>query len=155
MSSRGVAPAVGVVLLILVVVALAGVTVALVPNVSDGEVTTFDVSLSVYDARGWVLDMRHEGGDAVDLESVGFQVSVDGTPLEHQPKVPYFAHRGFGRPGTGPFNLWSDNRWSAGERGTITVASTNSPPISEGSRVVVRIVHDGQILAEVSATASA
>lgn len=155
MPSRGIAPVLRVALLALVVVALAGVTIALVPMSSDAEVTTLDVSLTADpDPYGGTLTLRHEGGDPVDLEAITVRVFVDGDPLSKQPKVPYFSHPGFISGGTGPFSISTDDVWSPGERGSITIASTNDPTIEPSARVTIRILHDDRLLVETSAVAS-
>lgn len=154
MSSRGIAPVVGVALLVLVAVAMAGVTMAVVPGGTGPTPATVAVSLEVVEGDGWELRLRHEGGDAIDLEAVSVVVLVDGEPLAHQPRVPYFSHRGFRSGGTGPFSTSTDDTWSPGEAGTIKVAYANTPRIEADSRVTVRIRRDGRVLAETSAIAS-
>lgn len=160
MSSRGLAPVVGVVLLTLVTVGLAGVTVAIVTAGSDGATTadSFDVSLSVtYDEEkeNWALTLRHTGGDPVDLEDLTLRILVNDEPLIHQPTLPVSGAKGFNGFAAGVFNAKSDNRWSPTERGTLWIAGTNSPTIESGDRVIVRLRREDRVLAERTAIASA
>jgi hypothetical protein len=134
------------------VVGVAVGAVALEPLAAVDERTTAAVSLTV---DGDALAFVHRGGPTLRVAALELVVSVDGTPLRHQPPVPFFAARGFRSGPTGPFNSGSDGRWSAGERAALTVASTNRPAITPGATVSVRLVVDGRTVATVSARATA
>lgn len=99
------------------------------------------------------LVLTHRAGQPVDVRRLDVAVRVDGTPLRHQPPVPFFSARGF-RPGpTGPFNAAADPTWEVGERASVRVASTNQPPVVAGARVTVTLRYDGRRLATLTATA--
>ena len=92
-------------------------------------------------------------GAAVDVRRLTVRVRVDGTPLAHQPPIPFFSARGF-RPGpTGPFNAGADPTWGSGERASFRVASTNRPSVDAGDRVTVELRRGGRRLVVLSATA--
>jgi hypothetical protein len=107
-------------------------------------------SLSVDGER---LTLTNRAGGTVDVRRLDVVVRVDGTPLRHQPPVPFFSAPGF-RPGpTGPFNAAADPGWEPGERASLRVASTNRPSIRAGDRVTVELRHDGRRIVRLSATA--
>jgi hypothetical protein len=80
-------------------------------------------------------------------------VRIDGEPLAKQPPVPFFAAAGFESGPTGPFNAATDGTWRAGQTAAIRIASTNSPQLSDGAVVTVRIYTEHYRLASVRATA--
>jgi flagellin-like protein len=137
-TDRAVTPLVGTVLLVAVCVALAG-TVGLAIQATSTPDTPPRVRFEVTaDARGRIA-LTHMGGDSLDVNGMQVRVRVDGTPLDHQPPVPFFASRGFGSGPTGPFNSRSPDEWSTGERASFRVAATNDPRIDPGSRVEVSV----------------
>ena len=157
MSDRAVSSTVGVALLLVVTVVLAAtvgsVALASVPDETTLSTTTaatpVALSVSAADDR---LSFTHRAGRALDVDALTLHVTVDGTPLAHQPPVPFFSKTGF-RPGpTGPFNAASDGRWSVGETATFRVASTNSPSLEPGARVTVRVATDDRVVARLSTT---
>lgn len=95
-----------------------------------------DLSLAV-DAEADRLTLRHRAGDPLDVRRLTVRVRVAGSPLRHQPPVPFFATRGFRAGPTGPFNAAADPRWTAGEPASLRLASTNGPTVDPGDRVVV------------------
>jgi len=99
------------------------------------------------------LVVTHRAGEPLDVRRLDVIVRVDGTPLRHQPPVPFFAARGFGSGPTGPFNPAADPTWDAGERASLRVAATNRPPLVAGARVTVELRYDGRRLATLTATA--
>jgi hypothetical protein len=150
-TNRATASTVGVVLLVGLTVSLAAAvgaaTVASLPD--DGaSVTATSLSLSVSGDR---LTLTHRGGDALDVRTLRIRVSIDGTPLAHQPPVPFFAARGFRGGPTGPFNVASDPTWTAGESASVRLAETNHPSLAPGSRVVVRVFREGVVVAVLEA----
>lgn len=95
----------------------------------------------------------HTGGDRLDVRAVTVEIEVAGTPLTHQPPVPFFAARGFHGGPSGLFNSAADPHWSAGETAAVRLASTNHPGLTLGDRVVVRVTRDGSVIAEATTTA--
>lgn len=157
MSDRALSPVVAV-------VALVGVTVVLTAAVAAGTVALADensrtplddrstarvaFSLAVSDDT---VALRHEGGPPLSVRRLRLRVEVDGTPLRHQPPVPFFAARGFRSGPTGPFNAAADGTWSAGERASFAVAGTNDPSLADGRRVTVTVYGERGRLARLSA----
>lgn len=147
--ARAVAPVVGVVLLVVVtVVAAAGVatTVIAIDPKEPTDRVTLSVTAEASDDR---IAMRHDGGDAVDVREVSLTIGVNGEDLAHQPPIPYFAATGFVGAPTGPFNQGADPRWSAGERATLELASTNEPTIDPGDQVTVVLSKGDAVLGRV------
>lgn len=149
--ARASVPVVGVVLLLLLSVGLAASVGAVAldhaESVDDGG-TRAVLSLS---ASEETLQFVHRGGETLDVRRLGLRVRVDGTPLDHQPSVPFFSASGF-RPGpTGPFNSAADGDWTAGETASVIVAGTNDPELTVGSSVSVDVQYDGQPLVRLSA----
>jgi flagellin-like protein len=152
---RAVSPVVGVVLLLVLTVALAAVVTAaglgavgVVPDVGGRA----DLSLAV-DAEADRLTLRHRAGEPLDVGRLTVRVRVAGTPLRHQPPVPFFAAQGFRSGPTGPFNAAADPRWTAGEVASLRLASTNGPTIAPGDRVVVDVTVGGRRVATLAARA--
>jgi flagellin-like protein len=150
--SRGVTSVVGVVLLVaLTVLAAAALGAALSPDAGMAPPTT-RLSLAV-DPGTDRIELTHEGGATLQAESLRVRVRVDGDPLVHQPPVPFFAATGFAGGPTGPFNSASDGAWRAGETAAVELAGTNSPRITEGSRVTVTVATDRGVVTERTTTA--
>lgn len=154
LDRRAVAPVVGGVLLVaLTVVLAAAVGAAALGAAGDvpdpGGEGTVALSLSV-DAGPDRLTLVHRAGAPLDARQLRVRIRVAGTPLEHQPPVPFFAARGFRAGPTGPFNPAADPRWTAGERASLRLASTNAPGIDPGDRVVVRVAVDDRRVATLS-----
>ncbi|SDL99116.1 flagellin N-terminal-like domain-containing protein [Halogranum gelatinilyticum] len=153
-TERAVSPVVGVALVLVVTVCLAavvgaGVLATTTQLPEERSATPVALSLSVSGDR---LTLAHRGGRALDVSELGVTVAVDGTELRHQPPVPFFSARGFRAGPTGPFNVASDGSWSVGETASVELASTNSPQLTSGATVTVRIVADGRPVARLSAT---
>ncbi len=100
-----------------------------------------------------VLRFRHEAGPPIDVRTVSLRVTIDGTPVTHQPPIPFFAATGFAPGPTGPFNPAADPHWSVGERASLRLAATNHPPLHPGSVVAVTIVRDGLPIVRAETTA--
>ena len=147
--ARALSPVVGTVLLAAVTV-IAATTVGVVTTVEPGPVVpTAQVSVSA-DADSDRIALTHEGGETLEVSELSVTVPVDGETLDRQPPVPFFAARGFESGPTGPFNVASDDTtWSAGETGTVRLASTNDPQLTEGARVEVTVATDGGVVATV------
>jgi len=151
--SRATTPVVGVALLVAVtVVAAAAVGSAVLAVDRPDAPPRTALSLSA-DAGTDRIALRHEGGAALEVASLRVQVRVDGEPLAHQPPVPFFATTGFESGPTGPFNVATRDRWTAGEVAAVRLAGTNDPQLTPGATVRVRVYADGQQVADLTATA--
>lgn len=154
-TDRAATPVVGVAVLLAVTVCLVAVvaTGALAVVTSSGQQAT-DASAAAFSlsVRGDELTLTHEAGPSLAVDTLVVRVSVDGTPLRHQPPVPFFAARGFHGGPSGPFNPASDGRWSRGETATVRVAGTNAPALRPGRTVSVRLVRGDELLATLTAT---
>jgi len=149
--SRGVAPVVGVALLVVCTVALGG-AVALAADRPSDPPPTAAFALSA-DAAADRITVTHRGGDAVDVRDLTVRVTVDGEPIARQPPVPFFSAGGFHSGPTGPFNPAGGTTWRAGETASFRVATTNDPPIAPGDDVAVRLSVRGTTVATLAATA--
>lgn len=153
---RAVSPVIGLTLLIGVTVTLGTVIgIGLVdmgshPGEPSGPVA-IAVSASADDAT---IRFRHDGGRPIDVRAVSVRITIDGTPLTHQPPVPFFATTGFLSGPTGPFNPAADPIWTVGERARLRLSSSNQPAIRPGSTVSVTIVSEGIIVGSVRTTAT-
>lgn len=152
--ARAVSPVVGVALmLVLTVVAAAAVGTAVLAV--EPQEPPDRVALSIdADASENRIAITHAGGDALNVSAASMTISVDGRDLAHQPPIPYFAAEGFVGAPTGPFNEAADSRWSAGERGSLEIASTNEPTIEPGDRVTVVLSTERAVLGRASARAT-
>ncbi|EMA39541.1 type IV pilin [Halococcus hamelinensis] len=146
MSRRGVAPVVGVAVLVVVTLVLAAVIGAFVIGLGGADHTP--TAAITADRNGNEVVLTHAGGDSLDVNDLTVRVFVDGRALDHQPRVPAVGMTGFrGAPG-GPFNSRSDDTWSTGEVASVTIATTtNAPQPAAGSTVTVRIYADGEVVA--------
>ena len=160
MTPRGSAPVVGVVVLLAVGIALGGVVAAGAETVATatgtdlgestpGEAESIAVSLEL---DGDTIAVTHEAGPDLRVSRVRLVVAVGGTPLDHQPPVPFFAAQGFRAGPTGPFNVASDGVWATDETGSMRVASTNSPDLEAGRTVSVAVYVNDEQVAEVRGT---
>lgn len=105
------------------------------------------------DAKTNTVTLVHRGGDRLETDQVRLRIEINGTPLSEQPSVPFFSASGF-RPGpTGPFNPASDTTWTAGERASLRIASTNTPTMRPGAQVTVYLFVDNMQLFESTVTA--
>lgn len=153
-GDRGISPVVGTVAMVLVTVGLvvAGSTVVGSSALDPGSATT-PVMLSVTATDSGTIELSHDGGPPIDLESVTVHVSVDGQPLEEQPPVPFFSATGFAPGPTGAFNSASDDRFAVGETASVTVAGTNAPAIEAGSDVTVEFLRNDRVVASAGTSA--
>lgn len=148
---RGASPVVAVVLLVGVTVVCAAAVGSLLFG-QAGAITEpaprASLSLSVTDDR---ISLVHEGGDALDASQLRLRVGVNGTPLTHQPPVPFFSAQGFVPGPSGPFNSASDPTWTAGEVASFEVAGTNGPALEPGDEVTVEVYRGESMVASLSA----
>jgi len=148
MTDRAVTtgPPVGVVVALVLGTAVAAVGLGAMPATP----AVAGATLSVDGSR---LTLTHRAGEPVDVRRLDVVVRVDGTPLRHQPPIPFFATRGFESGPTGPFNAAADPTWDVGERASLRVATTNRPALVAGARVTIELRYDGRRLTTLSATA--
>lgn len=153
-DDRAVSPIVGVVLLVGITVVVAGAATGVLVGIAPpepGATVLVDVEA---DPSTDAVAVRHVHGDALDVSKLSVRLSIGEEPLEEQPPVPFFSAAGFDPGPTGPFNAASDGEWSAGESGTVRIASTNDPGrIEDGDRVDVTLVYDEHVIAEERTTA--
>jgi len=148
-TDRGIAPLVGVALLVFVSVALAAVVAGGLATVGADDpppAATLEVDA---DAGADRIAVTHGGGDAIDPGAVSLHVEIGGEELARQPPVPFFSARGFEPGPGGPFNSGWHGDWLAGETASLQVAATNEPGgIDEGETVRVVVKVDGRVLAD-------
>ena len=152
MSARASSSVLGVVLLTAVAV-LAAATVGATVSMATPEQpprAAFDLRVDPAADR---IAVVHRGGDRLRVDRIRVRVWIDDQPLAHQPPVPFFAAEGFEAGPTGPFNSAADGRWTAGERATVTLASTNTPSLHAGASVRVSVYRGEYRVAELRATA--
>jgi len=160
-ATRGTAPVVGIVALLAVGLLLGGVVAAGAEAVATA--TGQDIGADGADAPGSIavslrvegdtIALTHEAGPDLPISEVRVVIAVDGTALDHQPPVPFFAARGFHAGPTGPFNVASDGTWTAGETASVRVAGTNHPEPAPGRTVSVTIYVGDERVAAVRGTA--
>jgi FlaG/FlaF family flagellin (archaellin) len=153
-STRALTPVLGIALLTLVTVLAAAAVGAGLSGIGPAGETPPRVSLSA-SANASVdrITLAHTGGDVVSVSRLRVRITVDGQRLTHQPPVPFFAATGFESGPTGPFNTAADGQWAAGERATLTLASTNSPQLTPGATVRVDVYRGGHRIATATARA--
>ena len=153
--SRASAPAVGLVALVGLTVCLTAVvgavTAGLVGSVAVDEPVVLSIAVTSADDR---VTIGHRGGPSLDVRECAFSVSVDGTPLDHQPPIPFFAATGFRSGPTGAFNSATDGRLAVGTRASFRVAGTNAPGIEPGATVTVDVECGGRHVADLEAVAT-
>lgn len=152
MGSRALSPLLGTVLLVVLSVLLAATMGTVFGGAGIESTTTARFSASA-DAANDQISLTHEGGAALNSNALEIHVEVDGTPLEHQPPVPFFAASGFVSGPTGPFNNATTDEWIAGETGSFRLARTNTPPLTDGASVEITITRDGTVLGTVETSA--
>lgn len=153
MSKRALSPAVATTLLLVVTLVVAGsIGVIAMHSVSLREPKQVTIGVSANAATD-EMTFTNRAGEALDVESLDIEIRVNGEPLANQPPVPFFSADGFRAGPTGPFNSASDPTWHVGERASVTLAETNAPLLEPGDEVVVRIVDDETLVAEVETTA--
>lgn len=152
--SRAVSPVVGVLLLTALAVVIAGVAGVVALDMTPGPDPQQPIGLSASaNATSGRIVVVHESGPVVDVREVEVRIAVDGTPLRHQPAVPFYSSRGFASFPSGPFNAAADPRWEIGERASLEVTGTNDPTLSSGTTVQVELYRNDLPLARVETTA--
>ena len=151
--TRATSPVVGTTLVVGVTVVLAAMVGTAFLAVPPPQSPPVAVSLSLSATTdGSQIALVHEGGPSLDVRDLTVRIEIDGTPLVHQPPVPFFSAIGF-RPGpTGPFNTAADPTWEAGETATLRLAGTNAPPLERGATLSVSLYRDGTPVASLETT---
>ncbi|WP_158855160.1 type IV pilin [Halorhabdus sp. CUG00001] len=153
MAQRAISPVVGTVLLVAITIVLAGTVGAVVftPDVEPSiPATRFSATA---DASADSITLTHEGGQALDPDTLDVRITVDGRSLDHQPPIPFFAATGFESGPTGPFNSATRGNWTAGETGVLELATSNAPLVSDGASVEITVRRDGHVLTELEVIA--
>ncbi len=154
--TRAVSPVVGTLLIASITVVLAAILVTTIGTAAMGgplgtteaaETTSFARISADTTAEGEVL-LTHEGGDPIDVREIRVQLSIDGTPLTHQPPVPFFSTTGYEAGPTGPFNSAADPTWDVGETASVTISESNTPAPESGDTLTVELYRDGRRLAQ-------
>jgi len=151
--ARAVSPVVGVALLAFVTVTLSLAVVTAAPALSADPPPTTQLSVSV-DAGADRIAIKHRAGSPLDVAELTVTVEIDGTQLQQQPPVPFFAARGFESGPTGPFNTASPDTWRAGQTASFRIATTNHPQIEPGATVSVTVATEQTVIRQVSVRAA-
>lgn len=150
MADRAVSPVVGVVCLLAVTVLLAAVVGASL-GMSPPSAPTAASFEATAEPTGEIA-IVHRGGDSIDPATIDLRIRVDGELLDRQPPVPFFSASGFESAPSGPFNSATTEQWRAGETASLRIAATNSPVPHPGDTVAVRLLVDGQRIAQLETT---
>lgn len=154
MSSRALSPVIGIVVLLVVTLTIAGAAGAtLIDLASISDPPGHAVISAHADAETDRITLTHEAGPPIDVGELTIKIEIDGRPLFHQPSVPYFAARGFVGAPTGPFNVASDPEWSVGESASVRLAGTNRPVVDSDSDVTITIFQGEYRFAEIQTSA--
>lgn len=146
--SRALAPVVGTLLLVGITVGLATVLGTVALGVSPPTDISFVVLEAAADGDTNRITLTNRGGSTLQVESIELRISINGTPLAHQPPIPFFSAVGFRAGPTGPFNIAADPEWDPDESASIRVANSNSPQLRTGSRITVQLYQNGILIAE-------
>lgn len=146
--TRAVSTVLGALLLTAVALVLAGTVGVFAVDLAPGASAPTPHRLTATaNASSGRIAIVHASGPTLDVRSIEVRISIDGTPLRHQPPVPFLGSKGFRGAPVGPFNIASDPGWDVGERAALVVAGTNDPPVTAGAVVRVELDRDGIPLA--------
>ncbi len=154
MSSRGIAPVVAVVLVVVCTIGLSVGVVAISGSIGSPSAPPQAILSGTADASTGVITISHDGGEALDVDSLALVVAIDGEELVHQPPVPFFSSNGFAPGPTGAFNVASDRTLTAGETASFELASSNEPQLESESVVRIRVIYEEAVLLTIEFTAS-
>ena len=146
MSQRAVAPVIGIVLMLVITVVLAGAIAAyllVLPTTEGATQATISATVNTETAE---FQFVHDGGDAIAVETLTIEITIDGEPLTSQPPVPFVGSHGFNGSPSGPFNEGGDTRWVPGQRASFRLACTNHPKPSDESTIVIELFVDDRPL---------
>ena len=149
MSQRAIAPVIGIVLMLVVTVVLAGSIAAYLLAFPTTEGATQATISATVDIETDEFRFVHDGGDAIEVETLTIEITIDGEPLASQPPVPFVGSPGFAGSPSGPFNGGSDTRWAPGERASFRIACTNHPKPSAESTIVIKLFVDDRPFATI------
>lgn len=152
MPDRALAPVIGVVLMVALVVILSGVLAVFVLGIEHEDAPPQASLSATIDAEHDRFVFVHEGGDTIQVDRVEIEITIDGEPLDHQPPVPFFSTTGFQSGPRGAFNPASDTTWAAGERASFSMACSNAPKPTRDSRVRVVVFVDDDPIATLVVT---
>lgn len=141
---RGISPVAGVVLLLAITVLLAGTVsvVALGIPVPATPVTPVTATVTAT-ADTNEITITNEDHRVLDVRNLDIRIEIDGTPLEHQPPVPFFSATGFRSGPNGAFNDAANPYWEPGETVSLRIATTNNPQLTPHATLTVRIYRNG------------
>lgn len=149
-SHRGMAPAIGVVVLVMITATTAGMFLTF--DVQQEPSSPPTVVIDVHADASGELRFVHRGGTSLDPNAVRLAVYVDDQPLMYQPPIPFFTATGFASAPTGPFNTATRGEWRAGEPASFRIASTNDPTLTPGATVRVELGLNGRRILDVTTT---
>lgn len=144
-GTRSISPVVGVVVLVFLVVSLSVTVGMAVQTTVRDPPPTASLTVTAHATTDRIV-LHHEHGESLNINRLNVTVSVDGTPLDEQPPVPFFAAEGFESGPTGPFNSKSDRQLRAGESAGFRIAETNSPQLSPDSTVTVTVATEKAVI---------
>lgn len=145
---RAVSTALGVLLLTAVTLVLAGAVGAIAVDLPTRTTQTVPHQLSATaNGSSDEVFITHESGPTLDVREIQLKIFIDGTPLEHQPPVPFLGSTGFRGAPHGPFNPSSNPDWDVGERAGVEIAGTNDPTLGPDALVRVEVYRDGLLIA--------
>lgn len=143
-------PILGIILLLLITLVLAGAVYALAPVMTPegSSAATFGGSC---DAATRTITLEHTGGATIDVEQLDMRITVDGISLSEQPPgFPFYNPPGFEGFPSGPFNPSTPNRWAPGELGRFTIENDNPPRPAAGSEVTLELDYQDRPLADIN-----
>jgi len=154
---RGSTSVAAIVLLVAITLGLSAVIgQAALPKFGLQDTPTSKVSIEDVDASENRVVLVHDGGDPLNVSQLEILTYVNGEPLEKQLEdPPYYGVSGFGSI-AGEIHSWRDGIWEVSETCSYEIAkTTNSPQISKGDTVTVKVVHTASetVVSEVSAEA--
>lgn len=154
MSDRGVAPVIGVILLVALVAMLGGAVAAVVPGSLD-EPSTAAASIDMeVEAGTSSIVFYHRGGEKLHVPDLAVQLMIDGEPIPHQPDLDGGSQTGIHGYPDGAFHP-DIEYWYPGESSSLNLASDNGgDDLEVGSLVTAEFYLDGQPLIELSTRAS-
>lgn len=147
MRHRGMAPIVGVLALLALVVAAASVVAIGLDGPGSSAPPQFTVDVR-YDASATEIWLEHTGGEAVSLHALAFRVTVGGDPLDPQPRYPLSQSEGYNRFGSGAFNRQTSDMFTTGDAGGFYVPPRVRPASwAPGIPLEVELIYDGTVVA--------
>ncbi|KAB7512562.1 type IV pilin [Halosegnis rubeus] len=150
--TRAVAPALGAICLLAVTLFTSLGVGATAIAFSPAEPTP-QATVDLAAAADGSVTLTHAGGDRLRTDELSVHIAVDGEPVRHQPAIPFVGSRGYVGSPSGVFNSAGDGNWTAGERASLRLATSNAPALSAGSTVTVVLRTERGVVARLSTTA--